>query len=69
VVEIDNTAISLVACYKEKEGYILRFVNNNEGAQTTTLTIMGKTYTLTFGKYEAKTYYFDGELTEKKVWC
>ena len=68
VVEIDNTAISLSACYKEKEGYILRFVNNNEGEQTTTLNIMGKSYKLSFGKYEAKTYYFDGELTEKKIW-
>ena len=68
VVEIDNKAISLVACYKEKEGYVLRFVNNNGGAESACLTIMGKTYTLDFGKYEAKTYFFDGELAEKKVW-
>ena len=47
---------------------MLRFVNNNGGAESACLTIMGKTYTLDFGKYEAKTYFFDGKLTEKKIW-
>ena len=69
VVNIDNTAISLVAFYKEKDSYTLRFVNNTDGDESTTLTIGDKNYTLNFGKYEAKTYVFDGKrLTEKEIW-
>ena len=69
VVDIDNTAISLVSFYKEKDSYTLRFVNNTENKEAVNVTIGGKKYALTFGKYEAKTYIFDGAaLTEKEIW-
>ena len=69
VVDIDNKVISLVSFYKEKDSYTLRFVNNSDGNESTTLTIGGKKYALNFGKYEAKTYIFDGNtLTEKEIW-
>ncbi len=69
LIQLDKTNVSLVACYKEADAYILRFVNNNESEQTITLTLCGEEYNLSFGKYEAKTYTFDGKtLTEKKVW-
>ena len=69
VLKVENTAISLVAFYKDKEGYILRFVNNNETAQTTKISLRGKSYEIAFGKHEAKTFVFDGAgLTEKEIW-
>lgn len=68
-MKVENTAISLVAFYKDKDGYILRFVNNNESAQTTKIELMGKSYEVRFGKHEAKTFVFNGEgLTEKEIW-
>jgi hypothetical protein len=69
VINLDNEAISLVAFYKENDGYVLRFVNNNENAETVTITLMGQSYSLSFGKYEAKTHIYDGKsLTEKEIW-
>ena len=69
VLKLDNTAISLVAFYKEKDAYVLRFVNNNENAETVSVCLMGKNYPVTFGKYEAKTFIFDGNaFTEKEIW-
>lgn len=69
VLKVENTAISLVAFYKDKDGYILRFVNNNESAQTTKIELMGKSYEVSFGKHEAKTFVYNGEgLTEKEIW-
>lgn len=66
---LDNEAVSLVAFYKEKDAYVLRFVNNNDHSENVCVTVMGKEYALTFGKYEAKTYIFDGNtLTEKEIW-
>ena len=69
VIKLDNEAVSLVAFYKENGGYVLRFVNNNENVETITVTLMGQSYSLRFGKYEAKTYIYDGKsLTEKEFW-
>ena len=69
VIKLDNEAVSLVAFYKENGGYVLRFVNNNENVETITVTLMGQSYSLRFGKYEAKTYIYDGKsLTEKEIW-
>ena len=68
-VFIDNKAVSLVACYQEKGVYVLRMVNNNETPTQATVTVNGKAFCVTFGKYDAKTYLFDGEqLTEKEIW-
>ena len=69
VLSLDNAAVALVAFYKDKTGYVLRLVNNGENAQKVTVKLMGKEYPLSFGKYEAKTYVFDGEkLVEKPIW-
>ena len=68
-VKVDTNAISLVAMYKEKEYYILRFVNNSEEVVNCNLSIFNQSYALTFGKYEAKTYVYDGKgLVEKEIW-
>jgi hypothetical protein len=69
VIRLDNEAVSLVAFYKENDGYTLRFVNNNENSENVCVTVMGQKFNLAFGKYEAKTYIYDGEsLTEKEIW-
>ncbi|MBE7078235.1 MAG: hypothetical protein E7380_00005 [Clostridiales bacterium] len=69
VLTVDNKAVSLVSFYKEKNEYTLRFVNNGAENQTATVTLQGKQFVLNFGKYEAKTYVYDGNsLTEKKIW-
>ncbi|MBE7079758.1 MAG: hypothetical protein E7371_00805 [Clostridiales bacterium] len=69
VLSLNNQAISLVAFYKENENYVLRFVNNNDHNESATIKLMGESYDLSFGKYEAKTYILDGKsLTEKEIW-
>lgn len=69
VLEIADKTISLVSTCLEKGALELRFVNNCEQNKETTLKISEKEFTISFGKYEAKTYVFDGDnLTEKKVW-
>lgn len=69
VLEIDNNAISLSAFYKETERYVLRLVNNNETAQNTIVFLCGKKHPVSFGKFEVKTFLYDGKnLTQKKEW-
>ena len=66
---LDNEAVSLVAFYKESDGYTLRFVNNNQNRENVCVTVMGQKFNLAFGKYEAKTYIYDGKsLVEKEIW-
>ena len=62
-------AVSLAAFYQEKGKYILRLVNNNDSEQTTKLVLQGKTFNAAFGKYEVKTFVYDGKsLIEKEIW-
>lgn len=69
VLTVENEKVSLVSFYKDKAGYTLRLINNNEAVQTAEVTLMGKPYSFEFGKYEVKTLAFDGEkLTEKEIW-
>ena len=69
VLTVENEAVSLAAFYQEKGKYILRLVNNNDSAQTTKLVLQGKTFNAAFGKYEVKTFVYDGKsLIEKEIW-
>ena len=69
VLELSNPAVSLSAFYQTEGGYILRLVNNNEGAMETELTLSGQKYQLSFAAYQVKTYLYDGNsLTEKEIW-
>ena len=69
VLELSNPAISLSAFYQTEDGYILRLVNNNDGAMETELTLNGQKYQLPFAAYQVKTYFYDGNsLTEKEIW-
>jgi hypothetical protein len=68
-ISLNNEAISLVAFYKEKDAYVVRLVNNNDHSENVCVKVMGQEYPLTFNKYEAKTYIFDGQsLLEKEIW-
>ena len=67
---ICNKDISLVAFYSEGERYILRLLNNQEKETTAEISLCGKNYTVSFGKYEAKTLcYAEGELTQQAYMC
>ena len=69
VLRLDNEAVSLVAFYMERDSYVLRFVNNTESRENVCVTVMGQKFNLAFGKYEAKTYIYDGKsLLEKEIW-
>lgn len=64
-----DPALSLSAFYQTKEGYILRILNNNPKPYTGKLTLCGIKENLSFGKYEAKTFLYDGtKLVEKELW-
>lgn len=66
---IDNPAISLAAFYQTEDGYMLRLLNNNETEADACVALCGKTASLHFGIFEAKTVVFDGEtFTEKPIW-
>jgi len=66
-LSISDQDVVLVAMKKsaEKDGYVLRLLNNySEGCQTV-VDCCGAQITLVFGKYEVKTVLFDGQkLTE-----
>lgn len=64
-----DPVLSLIAFYQTDDGYILRILNNNPFSYTGKLTLCDTKNTITFGKYEAKTYlYDDGQLKEKAIW-
>ena len=69
VLQLDNGEISLSAFYPEENGYILRLVNNFAEAACVNITLCGKTYRVSFGAYEVKTFRYCGEtLTEMEQW-
>lgn len=65
-VEVSNKYITLVTMKKsdKKDGYLLRLFNNYKEAQDTAISVGNNTKTVTFGKYEVKTFLYDGNLTE-----
>ena len=66
---IENPAISLAAFYQTETGFTLRLLNNNETETDVCVALCGKTASLHFGKFEAKTVVFDGEtFTETPLW-
>lgn len=70
VLRLENQAVSLSAFYRTGDAYTLRFVNNNEHNVETNLMLCGKIFHLDFGRYEAKTFLFDGSnLQEQTEWC
>lgn len=70
ILRLENQAVSLSAFYRTGDAYTLRFVNNNEHNVETNLMLCGKLFHLDFGRYEAKTFLFDGSnLQEQTEWC
>ena len=68
-LEISDKNITLVTLKKseEKEGFVLRLLNNFPSEAETDIEICGNVTHAKFGKYEAKTYLFNGEtLTEEQ---
>ena len=66
-MNISDKNITLVAMKKseEREGYVLRLLNNDSEGKSAVLTCCGAEIKLDFGKYEVKTVIFnDGKLTE-----
>jgi alpha-mannosidase len=65
-VSVSNKNISLVAMKKsdKRDGYILRLINNYKDAQETSITVGDVTQNYAFGKYEVKTFFYDGQLHE-----
>lgn len=69
VLNVENDAISLSAFYKSDNCYVMRLVNNNRDSAETDITLCGKKYHMSFGKYETKTAVYDGlTLTEREIW-
>ena len=69
VLWVENRAVSLSAFCRTGKGYTLRLVNNNDRGVETGLTLRGRQYHLNFGKYEVKTFAFDGnDLVEQAEW-
>lgn len=68
-LRIDNPAVSLAAFYQTEEGCTLRLLNNNDSETDVNVTLCGKTRSLHFGVFEAKTVLYDGNgFTEKPLW-
>ena len=68
-LRISDRRISLAAFYQSAEGYTLRLMNNNAFSVTTELHLCGRSTSVTFGKFEAKSFTFDGStLQEQKMW-
>ena len=63
---IENNNIALVAMKKgiEKDGIIIRLMNNTEITSKTKITIGEDTAELSFGKYEVKTIIYNGGFKE-----
>ncbi len=70
VLQIDNPAVSLVAFYREENGYVLRLFNNNELPQTARLILGDRKHTIRFDQYEVKSLvYQNGHLQEQMDWA
>ena len=65
-VTVDNPALSLVALYRDGEGYALRLINNSESAAETALTVFGATKNIRFAPLEVKTLSLVGGVIEEK---
>ena len=65
-VIVSNKNITLVAMKKSdtREGYILRFINNYKETQNTDIIVGKAKHCIDFGKYEVKTFFYDGSLCE-----
>ena len=65
---ISDKNITLVAMKKseEKEGFVLRLLNNCSAPKETDIEICGKTVRAKFGKYEAKTYLYNGDSVKEE---
>lgn len=65
-VKVSNKNIVLVTMKRsdKRDGYLLRLINNYQEAQNSSLTVGTDTKTVHFGKYEVKTFFYDGTLTE-----
>ena len=60
---------SISTFHQAEEGYILRLVNNNAELSETDLTLCGQNYWPSYGNYEVRTYFHDGNaLTVKEYW-
>lgn len=67
-LELSNKNVTLVTLKKseERNGYVLRLLNNSPVAATTAIKLCRAEITTEFSAYEAKTYLYDGEkLTEQ----
>lgn len=67
--ELSNNNITLVTMKKseEKNGYIIRLLNNSSDPASTEITLCKAKIKAEFGVYEVKTYlYADGKLSEEK---
>ena len=68
-VTVDNPALSLVALYRDGEGYTLRLINNSESAAETALTVFGATKNIRFAPFEVKILSLVcGVIEEKVLW-
>lgn len=68
-VALSNKDIVLEAMKKsdKREGYLFRLMNNASYPQSTVLNVRNEKIELSFGKYEVKTIYYDGKLTELEM--
>ena len=68
-LNVSNKNITLVTMKKsdKKNGYLLRLINNSSEEQTTVLTVGNAECSALFGKYEVKTFFYDGTLCELEM--
>lgn len=68
-LNVSNKNITLVTMKKsdKKNGYIVRLINNSSEEQTTLLTVGNAESSVLFGKYEVKTFFYDGTLCELEM--
>ena len=68
-LRLSDRRISVVSFYRTENGYTLRLINNNPAPVSATLCLCGKDYALSFGKFEVKSFTYDGNaLTEQPLW-
>ncbi len=65
-INIDNPNIVIETIKKSEtaDGYVVRLLNNSKNGAKATLYVADKSIDLSFGKYEAKTVVYNGELKE-----
>ena len=66
IVSIDNPAVALKALYLENSKYVLRLFNGGIKTQRAELKIDKSSIVADFGKYEVKTFVYDGEKIVEK---